>query len=352
MSLVRTARQPMMENKNQFAGTLHTADANNRAGEGPGTKTPIRVLAFMEASWLTGPAKNLIEFARRAATTEYDLPQVNITIATFQRDASAAPNTFVLACQQAGLEVHIIRERFAFDPSVIPAIRRLLAACNPDVVHTLSVKSHFLMRLSGGYRKFPWVAFHHGYTWTDLKMRLYNQLDRVSLPAAHQVITVCRPFASALEKIGVAAKRIAIQHNSVNTFQRSSEKDMLKVRQDFGIPPCSPILLTVGRLSREKGHADVIKALSLLRDDYGKQVCLLIVGAGPELKRIREAASNHEVADRIIFAGQQSHLAPFYSIADIMVLPSHTEGSPNSPLEAMAAGLATVATAVGGVPEI
>ena len=198
----------MMENKNQFAGTLHTADANNRAGEGPGTKTPIRVLAFMEASWLTGPAKNLIEFARRAAATEDDLPQVNITIATFQRDASAAHNTFVLACQQAGLEVHIIRERFAFDPSVIPAIRRLLAACNPDVVQTHSVKSHFLMRLSGGYRKFPWVAFHHGYTWTDLKMRLYNRLDRVSLPAAHQVITVCRPFASALEKMGHMSSRV------------------------------------------------------------------------------------------------------------------------------------------------
>ena len=79
---------------------------------------------------------------------------------------------------------------------------------------------------------------------------------------------------------------------------------------------------------------------------------LIIVGAGPELKRIREVASKHEVADCVIFAGQQSDLAPFYSIADIMVLPSHTEGSPNSLLEAMAAGLATVATAVGGVPEI
>jgi hypothetical protein len=85
----------------------------------------IRVLAFVEASTLTGPAKNLIEFARRAAHSQRSLP-ANIAIATFQRGDSRAPlasNEFVLACQEAGLKVHVIRERFAFDPKTESGLR-------------------------------------------------------------------------------------------------------------------------------------------------------------------------------------------------------------------------------------
>jgi glycosyltransferase involved in cell wall biosynthesis len=50
--------------------------------------------------------------------------------------------------------------------------------------------------------------------------------------------------------------------------------------------------------------------------------------------------------------GQQSNVHAYYAIADVLVLPSHSEGSPNVLLEAMAAQVPIVATAVGGVPEI
>jgi L-malate glycosyltransferase len=55
---------------------------------------------------------------------------------------------------------------------------------------------------------------------------------------------------------------------------------------------------------------------------------------------------------RIIFTGQRSDVKPFYAMADVFVLPSHSEGSPNVLLEAMAAEVPVVATKVGGVPEI
>src|SRR5205814_5706054 len=55
---------------------------------------------------------------------------------------------------------------------------------------------------------------------------------------------------------------------------------------------------------------------------------------------------------RVIFIGHIEDVIPYYAIADVLALPSHSEGSPNVLLEAMAAGVPAVATSVGGVPEI
>jgi glycosyltransferase involved in cell wall biosynthesis len=65
-----------------------------------------------------------------------------------------------------------------------------------------------------------------------------------------------------------------------------------------------------------------------------------------------DLAKTLNVQDLIIFAGHQADVTPYYTMANLVVLPSHTEGSPNTLLEAMAAGVPIVATSVGGVPEI
>lgn len=312
-----------------------------------------RVLAFVEASSLTGPAKNLIAFARRAAVRRGSQLGAIISVVTFHRGKSLASNSFILACRKAGLDVHVIREGFPFDLSIIPAIRRLVAALKPEIVQTHSVKSHFLVKLSAVYRERCWIAFHHGYTWTDLKMRLYNQLDRISLPTASRVVTVCRPFASALEDMGVRAESIAIQHNSATTFIRPPNDEILELRQTLRIVPGTKVLLNVARLSREKGHLDLIDAIARLKIQKNElKFHLVIVGDGPERKRLKDKIRASGVADRVTFAGYQADVTPYYAMADLMVLPSHTEGSPNTLLEALAAGLPIVATAVGGVPEI
>ena len=247
----------------------------------------------------------------------------------------------------------MVRERFAFDPTVVHSMRWLVSRFDPDIVQTHSVKSHFLMRLSQAHRQRYWIAFHHGYTRTDIKMRVYNYFDRFSLPAAHHVVTVCHCFASELESIGVSKRQITVQHNSVKPFIPVSRNQSNQLRTSLGIPPNSILLLAVGRLSREKGHADLIAALRQLRARHAhRDVRLVIVGDGPERTRIQNAARKSMPPGCVVFAGHQSELSGYYTIADLMVLPSHTEGSPNVLLEAMAAGLPIVATNVGGTPEI
>jgi glycosyltransferase involved in cell wall biosynthesis len=265
------------------------------------------------------------------------------------------PNAFTIGCENAGLQLHAITEHCAFDPTILPAMRGLIKEHKPDIIQTHGVKSHFLIRLLSAHRQYRWIAFQHGYTWPNVKVRLYNQLDRLSLPAADHVVTVCLPFASALRQLGVPSERISIRHNSVRPFVPSPGEQAMQLRKTLAIPPGTPVLLTVGRLSREKGHRDLIEALAVIRrKDHGRgrQFYLVVVGDGPELDSLMQLASVLGIADRVSFAGHQSDVATYYTMADIVVLPSHTEGSPNVLLEAMAAGLPVVATTVGGVPEI
>lgn len=319
----------------------------------------IKLLSVMEATTVTGPAKNLLGFARRVRSREFTeplgLPRVETTVVTFVRGASAssAPNAFVSAARDAGVEVEIIPERFRFDPRVFKELRSVVERVAPDVLQTHSVKSHLLLRLSGLGRRYPWVAFHHGYTTPDAKMRLYNQLDRLSLPSAARVVTVCGPFAERLARAGVRRERISVLHNSVAPAVATGEDAARALGVKLGVDEGERVILSVGRLSQEKGHADLVAALGHLgRLAPDLSFKLVLVGDGPERARLEEDARARGLSERIIFAGHHADVRPFYALADVLVLPSYSEGSPNVLLEAMAAGLPVVATAVGGVPEI
>lgn len=314
--------------------------------------TPIRVVAIMEATSVTGPAKNLIEFATRAAEGRAGQAPVILSIITYDRSAGAAPNPFISTARQAGLQVETIPERFAFDPAILSRLRSAVGSQDPDIIQTHSVKSHFLVRLLGLHRRYPWVAFHHGYTWRDLKNQLYNQLDRWSLRAARQVVTVCRPFEADLRHLGVRPERITIRHNMVTPFVAATPEAVAELRRSLGVAPDQLVAFTAGRLSREKGHADLLDAVARIPAELRQRLRLVIAGEGPENVRLAQQAQTLGIAASVRLVGHQRDLSPFYSLADLVVLPSHSEGSPNVLLEAMSAGLPVVATDVGGIPEI
>jgi glycosyltransferase involved in cell wall biosynthesis len=107
----------------------------------------------------------------------------------------------------------------------------------------------------------------------------------------------------------------------------------------------------VGRLSREKDHQTLLQAVSDLV--VGKiDAHLLLVGDGPERPAIEASIRQLRLAGRVTLTGQVPSAEPYYGAADICVLSSLSEGSPNALLEGMAARVPVVATAVGGIPEI
>jgi glycosyltransferase involved in cell wall biosynthesis len=311
---------------------------------------PIRILSLIEADFITGAAKPLYEFARRARQGAIGDQLVEQTIVVFRR-GQEPENAFVQAVRSAGVALEVLPEEGRFDKRVPALLRQLVEDRNPDIVETNNIKSHLFARLSGIWETRPWVAFHHGFTAEDIKMRLYNLTSRWSLKRAQRVVTVCGPFRERLVKQGIARDRIYVQHNPVAPFAPPSEDSITAMRALLPMQPGTPLLICIGRLSLEKGHADLVAALAELRRS-GTIAHLAIAGEGPEQSNLEADLHRLELKEQVTFLGLVKDVRPLYRLADLMVLPSHSEGSPNVLLEAMAAECAIVATRVGGIPEI
>jgi glycosyltransferase involved in cell wall biosynthesis len=139
----------------------------------------------------------------------------------------------------------------------------------------------------------------------------------------------------------------------VEPYAPPPQAELAALRARFDIPPSARVLLAAGRLSAEKGHAGLLDAFALLPNPGGSGASrLIIVGDGPERLALERRSAQLRLDERVIFTGHQESVAPFYALADLFVLPSHSEGSPNVLLEAMSAGLPIVTTNAGGAAEL
>lgn len=160
------------------------------------------------------------------------------------------------------------------------------------------------------------------------------------------MIAVCEALRTEMIGLGMDGERITTLRNGVDLelFQPIDRNAMRKTLDLDGF-----VLLSVGHLDPRKGHELVISALPALPD-----VRLLIVGSGPDLKKLQKLSRIVGVADRVSFldAMPQAQLRNYYAAADALVLASSREGWANVLLEAMACGTPVVASNVWGTPEV
>jgi glycosyltransferase involved in cell wall biosynthesis len=188
------------------------------------------------------------------------------------------------------------------------------------------------------------------------RSRLHRPLLRWTFRHATRVTAVSRSLRDLAGQIGAAADRIRVIPNGVDTKTFRAE-DRAESRRALGLPVEGPLLLTVAAIYAHKGQHTVVESLPALAARF-PGVAYVMVGAGwpgdPYPRRLRDTAARLGVSHAVRFAGSQPHagLAPWFSAADLFVLPTLSEGRPNSVLEALACGTPVVATDVGGVGEI
>ncbi len=312
-------------------------------GSGMDLAANTHILALMEAYSLTGPAKNLLRLARYFNTEG----PVRVSIATFAR--GNADNSFIRTATEQRIPIHVLKEKRRFDLAPWVAFRQLLAGGEFTLVQSHGVKAHLFAATARG--SLPWLAYHHGYTAEDWKMRLYNRINRVTLPRAGLVLTVCQPFRERLITEGVTPSRIRVLPNSLDEALPADPAMVEQWRSRLGLNASTGmVLLTVGRLSSEKGHRDLLTALGALSPQLPPWR-LLILGDGPERQNLEQQSQQLGLTGKVHFLGHHTHAGPFYRLADVFLLPSLSEGSSNALLEAMLSGLCCVASRVGGNPE-
>lgn len=147
-------------------------------------------------------------------------------------------------------------------------------------------------------------------------------------------------------KWGISGEKIDFVRNVVNlgnTKQNSPQRNNNEIN-----------IIYVGRLSEQKRPEIFVElAVYLKKNSENTNVNFQMIGEGPLFENLKkQAESFHLIAPNFVFLGNQKDVLPFYQNADLLVLTSKYEGTPNVILEAMACGLPILATKVGGIPEI
>jgi glycosyltransferase involved in cell wall biosynthesis len=242
-------------------------------------------------------------------------------------------------------------------PRVFAAVGELAAVLRQsgcDVLLCHGYKADLLGRLAARRVGIPAVAVSRGWTGENQRVRLYEWLDRRHLRFMDHVVCVSEGQAAKVRGwCGVPQSRLTVIRNSARlaAFASPDPDARRRLLGFFGPTGVSEVVLAAGRLSPEKGFGVLIEAsVSFLRGKPSVGVALFGEGVlRPELDAAVRALG---LTGRFVMPGFRTDLDGLISAADVVVLPSFTEGLPNVALEASAAGVPVVATAVGGTPEV
>jgi glycosyltransferase involved in cell wall biosynthesis len=166
-------------------------------------------------------------------------------------------------------------------------------------------------------------------------------------------ITVVEPAQAVYfhTVLGVATDKLFCIANGVRV-QTRSEEAVKRMRQALGIPPEQFAFFYVGRLNAVKDLGTLMEAFATLADDVFIRARLYMVGEGPERTMLEAKRAALALDDKVVLLGARGDVLEVLMAADALVMSSKSEGLPMVLLEAMAAGVPCVATAVGGIPDL
>jgi glycosyltransferase involved in cell wall biosynthesis len=236
--------------------------------------------------------------------------------------------------------------------SAVSEIVSHLERVGAEVLCCHGYKSNLLGRIAARRLKIPVVAVARGWTGESFKVRLYERLDRFHLRWMDHVVCVSEAQAERVRRAGVRAERISVIYNAIDAsrFQESDPRYRSKLLRYFR-QPRTFLIGAAGRFSPEKGFDVLVRAAERVLREH-TSAGFVLFGDGPERARLQQRINATGLGQHFILAGFRADLDRFLPHFDLLVLPSYTEGMPNIVLEAFAAGVPVVATAVGGTPEV
>jgi glycosyltransferase involved in cell wall biosynthesis len=241
----------------------------------------------------------------------------------------------VLARSEAALVARIVRSR-------------------PAVVHGLLPLTNLLGAVAGRVGLAPLVITsrrglgNHQDRWPRFKT-----MDRIANRLSHVVVANSRAVATdTARRDGYDVGRIQVIPNGINLSRFADlERQRETSRGRFGLARREIGIVSVANLIPYKGHADLIQAFALAREER-PELRLFLVGQDRGIHQaLVEEARRLNVAESVRLLGQQTDIPGILAGMDVGVIASHEEGFSNALLEKLAAGLPVVATDVGGNPE-
>jgi glycosyltransferase involved in cell wall biosynthesis len=320
---------------------------------------PIRILRVVGRLNVGGPALHVAYLSAGLAERGYETTLVAGSVGrgedtmTFVAESLGVP---VVRLGEMRRDISPLRDAIA-----VTHLVRLIKETRPHILHTHMAKAGAVGRLaalaSGEAR--PPVVLHtfHGHVlrhyFDPVRTAAFRMLEHSLARTTTALVAVSPQVRDELVELGVApAKQFAVVRLGIELAERVGAQDgRVEQRRLLGIAPDRFVVGWIGRMTEVKRTDDVLLAFRQLRAN-GIDACLCLVGDGPDRPAIERRAHELGIMRDTLFLGFQKDVAPFYAAFDALLLPSVSEGTPVSAIEALAAGRPVVATRVGGVPDV
>jgi glycosyltransferase involved in cell wall biosynthesis len=232
------------------------------------------------------------------------------------------------------------------DAAAVHALRRALRATPPDLVHAHGLRAGLVAALARPTGCPLVVTWHNQVLAHGMRGRVYRQLEGYVARAADVTLGASADLVSRATALGARNARLgAVAAPELAPATRTTEE----VRDDLGIAPERPLVLSVGRLHPQKGYDVLVAAASRWRARQPTPA-VVIAGSGPAYMRLAGQISQQRAP--VILAGHRTDVPDLLAAADLAVVSSVWEARQLFAQEAMRAGTPLVATSVGGLPEL
>jgi len=298
---------------------------------------PIHVVYLVYGLEYGGAEGQLMELVGRLPPSRYKRTLVTFTPSRWIADRM----------KDCAVDVLCLHKRGRADLRWFLRLRRLLADAKPQIVHCVGEAANLWGRLAAlSLRPRPAVIAFTGTLliglapWQRLAVRVMSHACECVIGNSEQVV-------QRLWELGVPKNKTRCIMNGVDLSRFAQPWDRAQVLAGEGLEPGLPLVLSVGRLSPEKGQVHLIAAAKLLHDRR-VDAQYAIAGQGPLEGALRDEIARQGLAERFHLLPARPEVAPLLNACTMFVLPSLEEGLSNALAEAMACGKPCVASRVGG----
>ena len=306
------------------------------------TRSAMRIIVMTNRFGDLGTHPQLTRVALHLKAAGHDVRAISL----------APPGTIAEMFAEAGIVTDVID--MPWRGSLIPLVARLstrFRRWHPDVVIAFLYETIMPARLAARLAGAPVVISsirneYFGPRYRELLLRATERLAAVTVVNSRRV-------AESLVRRGVASRgHLAVIHNGVDTTLFHPAPEIREdVRVSLGVSDAEFVWLTIGRLTEQKDYPSLLQAFSrVVASRPGTR--LLVVGRGSLQSQLPDLARGLGLTNDVSFLGYRADVPSLLAAADAFVLASRYEGLPNVVMEALAAGVPVVGTAVGGMDEL
>ena len=306
-----------------------------------------------------GPDKTVLNSA-----AQHDPKRVHVLV-TYLRQPDDHEFQIPQMARRLGINYVDVPDASSLDRACLKELKRLLREHELSVVHAHDDKTllyAWLLQLTTPGLKIMYTCHSHAVYRRDqfagLKPYLAFKLrQRIQIflmqryPAP--VLAVSHDTKKRLADNGLSGERVAVLHNGIDVefWRRDAGKPVL--REELGIAPDTFLVGTVARITFDKDLPTFYWVAEEVARRNPKVVFVIVGdGYGDELPMARAEVARRGLEKVVLFTGHRNDLRDIYASFDLFLMTSLTEGMPNTLLEAMALGVPSVSTRVGGIPEL